>query len=135
MDFSRQPMLTMDGSMMVSFGIDPDRASERHKARLVEAGASIRIMGAQGYEVGPIFPVPSAWFHPGSLIRFRGPLMFHYWSGMPDWYCNAVMRIAPSSEFPQVPEIGLTIVLEFKRVAFGPKLVTHVDLRGMEVIP
>lgn len=127
-------MLTMDGSMLVAFGIDPDRASEQHKARLVEAGASIRIMGGHGYEVGPVFPLPANWFLPGKNIQFRGPLMFHYWNGLPDWYSNAMMRVAPSSDFPQVPENGLLVLMEFARVAFGPKLVTHVDLRQMEIV-
>lgn len=107
--------------MIVSFGIDADNATPEHRARLVDAGMSMRVIRDNGVEVGPMFPVPHPWLQAsGGIAYFRGPVTFRYWNGLPGWYDSVILRVAPTREHRQFVEpTGLVAVLHFRPVLLG----------------
>lgn len=134
MRLNKHPMLTVDGSVVVSFGIDPDKASQAQKARLVETGMSLRIVDDNGLEVGPVYPVPVQWLRESEdRLYFRGRLKFHHWNGPFSWYSGAWLRATPTDRTYRYIPRQVQLLLPFKRTAFGPALCTTIHFREFRV--
>ncbi len=132
-------MLLMEGSTIVTFGIDPDRATPMHKARLLDCGASLRLLHRSGAEVGPVYPVPRAWLESqGDSLRFKGRLVVRHWPGPTDDYDMAVLRIAPGPGAPvfvneNMPH-GITVLVYFVRQRFDIRSVnTTIEVPDVAV--
>lgn len=123
-------MLMMKGSVVVTFGIDPERASAGQRARLVENGMSLRILYGTSTEVGPVLPVPSGWLtENGGVAYFRGPLTLRHWQGPTGWYDSAILRISPTPDNRHyVPPIGLIAAVTFRKVKLGPREIATFEL-------
>jgi hypothetical protein len=134
----RAAMLLMEGSPVVTFGIDPAHASPMHKARLVDCGASLRLLHRSGVEVGPIYPVPRAWLElRGNTLSFRDRLLVRYWPGPADDYEMAVLRIAPGKDAPEFVNAlmpnGFTVLLCFVRRRFDARTITPIEVPNVSI--
>jgi len=127
-------MLTVEGSVVVSFGINAENTSQAQKARLVEAGMSLRIVNDNGLEVGPVYPVPVQWLREcEGKLYFRGRLKFHHWNGPFSWYSGAWLRATPTEQTHRYIPRQVQLLLPFKRTAFGPSLLTTVHFHDFKV--
>lgn len=131
----RSAMLTMKGSMVVCFGIDPEHVTSANRAKLVESGMSLRIVHPRGIELGPVFPAPITWLRDQArVLYFRNPLSFHNWNGWPGTYDTLALRIVPSHDMRDyIQPQGLVCRLKFQPTWFGPEATAIVALPGVKL--
>lgn len=134
MRYIPHPMAMMEGSVVVSFGIDPERASPSQKARLVEAGMSLRLVDDNGLQSGPVFPVPPQWLREcEDKLYFRGRMTFRNWTGPIGAYALAWLRATPTEQTCRYVPRPIELLLPFRRTAFAPTIYSTVHFNDFKV--